>query len=324
LAAHVAAMAPGSSIGAASPISGEGQDLPETLLKKTTNILVADIKNLAERRGEKAVEWAQLAVTEAAAATAEEALEMGVIDFIAPDLPSLISDLEGFEVELLGQSRVLRTASSPLRDLTLNRFEKFLNTILNPNIAFILMTLGLNAILFELSSPGGYVTGIIGAVCLFLGLYAMGVLPVNYSGMFFIVLAFVLFVLDIKAPTHGALILAGIASFVFGALMLFNSPYLSISIPLIVGVALATGGFFFFALTKAVAAQTRPAVTGSDGLLGQMAQTRTDLSPTGSVFLLGELWDAVAEQGNISAGESVYVIARDGFRLTVSLHSPKN
>jgi membrane-bound serine protease (ClpP class) len=324
LAAHVAAMAPGSSIGAASPVSGEGQDLPDTLMKKATNILVADIKNLAERRGDKAAQWAEQAVEEAAAATAQEALELGVIDFIAPDLPSLLSQLDGFEIELLGQTRVLETASSPIRHLSLNRFEQFLNTILNPNIAFILMTLGLNAILFELSSPGGYVAGIIGAVCLFLGLYAMGLLPVNYSGLFFIGLAFVLFVLDIKAPTHGVLILAGLVSFVFGALMLFNSPYLAISIPLVIGVALATGGFFFFALTKAVAALSRRSVTGSDGLLGQMAKARTELHPTGTVFLLGELWNAITEEGNIVAGETVYVTERDGLRLTVSTQPPKD
>jgi len=318
LAAHVAAMAPGSSIGAASPVTGEGQDLPETLMKKATNILVADIKNLAERRGEKAVAWAERAVEEAAAATSQEALEIGVIDFIASDLPYLVEQMHGFESQLLGQSRTLQTASAPIRHLPLNRFEQFLNTILNPNIAFILMTLGLNAILFELSSPGGYVAGIVGAVCLFLGLYAMGVLPVNYSGLFFIGLAFVLFVLDIKAPTHGVLILAGIVSFVFGSLMLFNSPYLAVSIPLVIGVALATGGFFFYALTKAVAALGRRSVTGGDGLLGQTAVARTELNPNGTVFLLGELWDAVVDEGTVAPGALVTVVARVGFRLTVS------
>ncbi|MDH7487208.1 MAG: nodulation protein NfeD [Anaerolineae bacterium] len=323
LAAHVAAMAPGSSIGAAAPVSGEGQELPETMLKKATNILVADIKNLAQRRGEKAVEWAARAVEEAAAATAQEALELGVIDVIADDLEDLLRHLDGFEVQIGGERRLLHTAGASVEHLPLNAFEQFMNTILNPNIAFILLTLGLNALLFELSSPGGYAAGIVGAVCLLLGLYALGVLPVNYSGLFFIGLAFVLFILDIKAPTHGALTLGGIASFVFGALMLFNSPYFRISLPLVIGVGLATGGFFFFAVAKAVAAQRAPAVTGGEGLVGQIARARTALDPEGIVFVQGERWNAVAEDGPVAAGESVEVLGRDGFRLRVRKRKPE-
>jgi membrane-bound serine protease (ClpP class) len=317
LAAHVAVMAPGSSIGAASPVSGEGQDLPETMMKKATNIMVADIKNLAERRGEEAVAWAARAVEEAAAATAPEALELGVIDFIARDLDDLLGQLDGFEVQLGGEARVLRTAGAPVENLDLNAFERFMNTILNPNIAFILMTLGLNALLFELSSPGGYVAGVVGSICLLLALYALGVLPVNYSGLFFIGLAFVLFILDIKAPTHGALTIGGIAAFIFGALMLFNSPFLTVSLPLVIGVGLATGGFFFFAMAKAVAAMRAPAVTGSEGLEGEVAEARTPLDPAGTVFLQGERWDALAVDGPVAAGERVVVLGREGFRLRV-------
>jgi len=318
LAAHVAAMAPGSSIGAASPVSSEGQDLPETAKEKATNILVADIKNLAERRGERAVAWATRAVEEAAAATAQEALELGVIDFVAADMDDLLRQLDGFEVQVGGEALTLRTAGAPIEPLALNGFEQFMNTILNPNIAFILMTLGLNALLFELSSPGGYVAGIVGAVCLLLALYALGVLPVNYSGLFFIGLSFVLFILDIKAATHGALTLGGVASFVFGALMLFNSPFLGVSLPLVIGVGLATGGFFFFAMAKAVAAQRAPAVTGGEGLVGAVAEARTALDPEGIVFLQGERWNAVAEDGPVAAAEQVVVLGREGFRLTVA------
>jgi len=317
LAAHVAAMAPGSSIGAAAPVSGEGQELPETMMKKATNILVADIKNLARRRGEKALEWAARAVKEAAAATAEEALELGVIDFIADDLDDLLQKLDGFQVEVGGEERVLHTLGAPVKHLSLNPFERFMNTILNPNIAFILLTLGLNALLFELSSPGGYVAGIVGAICLLLGLYALGVLPVNYSGLFFIGLAFVLFILDIKAPTHGALTLGGIVSFIFGTLILFNSPYFRVSLPLVIGVGLATGAFFFFAVAKAVAAQRVPAVTGSEGLIGRIAEARTPLDPEGTVFVQGEWWKAVAEDGPVAVGEKVEVLGREGFRLRV-------
>ena len=318
LAAHVAAMAPGSSIGAASPVTGEGQDLPETMKAKATNIAVADIKNLAQRRGERAVEWAARAVEEAAAATAQEALELGVIDFIADDLADLLRQLDGFTVQIDGQGRALRTVGAPIERLPLKPFEQFMNIILNPNIAFIFMTLGLNALLFELSSPGGYVAGVVGSVCLLLGLYALGVLPVNYSGLFFIGLAFVLFVLDIKAATHGALTIGGIVSFVFGALMLFNSPFLSVSLPLVIGAALATGGFFFFAMVKAVAARRAPSVTGSEGLVGQIAEVRQPLDPEGIVFLQGERWRAVADDDEaLPAGALVEVLGRDGFQLRV-------
>ena len=192
-----------------------------------------------------------------------------------------------------------------------------MNTILNPNVAFILITLGLNALLFELSSPGGYMAGIVGAICLLLGLYALGVLPVNYSGLFFIGLAFVLFILDIKAPTHGALTLGGIVSFIFGTLILFNSPYFRVSLPLVIGVGLATGAFFFFAVAKAVAAQRVPTVTGSEGMVGQIAEARTPLDPEGIVFVQGEWWNAVAEDGPVAVGEKVEVLGRDGFRLRV-------
>lgn len=317
LAAHVAVMAPGSSIGAAAPVTGEGQDLPETMMKKATNIMVADIKNLAERRGEKAVEWAAKAVEEAIAATAREALELGVIDFIADDVDDLLRQLDGFEVQVGGEKRTLNTAGAPIEHLLLNPFEQFMNTILNPNIAFILLTLGLNALLFELSSPGGYAAGIVGVICLLLALYALGVLPVNYTGLFFIGLAFVLFIMDIKAPTHGALTLGGIVSFVFGAMILFNSPYFRVSLPLVIGVGLATGAFFFFAMAKAVAAQRMPAVTGGEGLVGQIGEARTALDPDGTVFVQGEWWNATAEDGHVAAGERVEVMDRDGFRLRV-------
>jgi len=200
----------------------------------------------------------------------------------------------------------------------LNPFERFMNVILNPNIAFILLTLGLNAILFELSSPGGYAAGVVGAICLLLGFYALGVLPVNYSGLFFVGLAFVLFLLEIKAPTHGLLTVGGIVSFVFGALMLFNSPYARVSMPLVIGVGVATGGFFLFAMAKAVAAQRAPARTGSEALLGQIAEVRTDLDPKGIVFVQGERWKAVAAEGPVNKGESVIVMGREGFTLRVA------
>jgi membrane-bound serine protease (ClpP class) len=319
LAGHVAAMAPNTSIGAASPVSGQGEEIPETLKDKISNILQAEIEGLAQRRGEKAVEWAREAVSEAKAASAEEALELGVIDFIANDLEDLLRQMDGFSVTLHDEQEVtLQTEDAPTEELPMTPIEQVLHTITNPNIAFILLTLGINGILFELSSPGGYAAGVVGVICLLLAFYALGVLDVNYTGLLFIALAFILFVVDIKAPTHGALTVGGIVSFILGSLMLFNSPFYAISRSLVIGVGAATGLFFAFVVAKAVLIQRRPATTGHEGLVGALATTRTDLSPTGTVYLKGEWWEAEADGAPIEAGEQVRVESVDGFRLRVT------
>jgi membrane-bound serine protease (ClpP class) len=319
LAGHVAAMAPNTSIGAASPVSGQGQEIPETLKDKITNILQAEIEGLAQRRGEKAVDWAREAVSEAKAASAEEALELGVIDFIANDLEDLLRQMDGFNVTLHDDQVVtLQTEGAPIEELPMTPIEQLLHTITNPNIAFILLTLGINGILFELSSPGGYAAGVVGVMCLLLAFYALGVLDVNYTGLLFIALAFILFVVDIKAPTHGALTVGGIVSFILGSLMLFNSPFYAVSRSLVIGVGLATGLFFAFVVAKAVFIQRRPATTGAESLVGALATTRSDLSPTGTVYLKGEWWEAEADGAPIEAGEQVRVESVDGFRLRVT------
>ncbi len=318
LAAHVAAMAPGTSIGAASPVAGGGEELPETSKEKALSILEADLKGLARRRGEKAVEWAGQAVREARASTAEEALDYGVIDLIANDIGDLLTKLDGRQVVVAGETITLHTAGLPWQEVPLGTIERFLHAITDPNIAFILMTLGLNGILFELASPGGYAAGIIGGICLVLALYALGVLSVNYTGLIFIVLAFVLFILDIKAPTHGVLTAGGIASFILGTLVLFSSSYMPISLSLVITVALATGAFFAFVVAKAVGAMRRRPTTGEEGMVGEIAEVRAPLEPEGMVFVQGELWMARSQDGkSIPAGERVVVVGREGFRLIV-------
>lgn len=317
LAAHVAAMAPQTTIGAASPVAGQGQELTETEQAKAINILVSLIKGLTERRGEEAAEWAEKAVREAVAATDQEALELGVVDFVVPTLDTLLQEMDGFEVELPGQTVTLKTKGARMERIPMSPIESFLHTITDPNIAFILMTLGINGLIFELSSPGGYLAGVVGTICILLSLYALGVLNVNYTGFLFIGLAFVLFVADIKAPTHGLLTVGGIISFIFGSLILFQSPFARVSTTLVVGVGLGSGGFFAFAVAKAVQARMRRAVTGWEALMGSVAVARTDLDPTGSVFLRGEWWNAIAEGEEVRKGEQVEVIGMDGFQLRV-------
>jgi membrane-bound serine protease (ClpP class) len=317
LAGHVAAMAPGTSIGAASPVAGGGEDLPETARDKEIAILEADIKGLAKGRGEDAVEWAALAVREAKAATEDEALNLGVIDIVASSVPDLLQQLDGMEITVAGEPVTLHTTDLPINELPMSPLEQLLHTITDPNIAFILMTLGLNGILFELSNPGGYFAGVVGGICLLLALYAMGVLSVNYTGLLFVALAFVLFIVDIKAPTHGILTIGGIASFIIGSLILFNSSYAQVSISLVVTVGLATGAFFAFVVAKAIGAQRRQPTTGSEALIGQIAVVRTPLTPAGVVLVKGELWTAETEAGTIERDQRVVILRREGFRLWV-------
>jgi membrane-bound serine protease (ClpP class) len=322
LGAHVAAMAPNTTIGAASPVGQQGEDLGETMETKVKEDLKAQARALAARRGQEAAAWAESAVEEARAATAEEALALGVIDFVAVDLNDLLQQMDGFVVEVLGREVILHTAGAAVQELPMTFVEQLLHLITNPTIAFILLTIGINAILFELSSPGGYAAGIVGVVCLLLAFYALGVLPVNYTGLILIALAFVLFVVDIKAPTHGVLTAGGIVSLVAGALLLFNSPLYRVSLSAVVAVALVSGLFFAFAVAKVVQAQRRPAVTGREGLVGEVARARTALDEEGTVFVKGELWRATAVDGPIEAGALVEIVAVDGFCLVVKKAPP--
>lgn len=323
LAGHLAAMAPQTALGAASPVGMQGEDLGETLEAKAKEILKAEVRTLAEGRGQAAIDLAQASIEEARAATASEALEVGLIDLIAEDLPALVSGLEGRTVVVRGSERTLRTGTAPVLDLPPTLIEQLLQTLTNPNIVLLLLTLGVQAILIELSSPGGWVAGFLGVVSLALGAYGLGVLPVNWFGLVFLATAFILFVLEVKAPTHGALSAAGLASFIVGALVLFNSPgvpsFQRVSVPLVVGVGLATGGLLFVAVGFAVRAQRRPVTVGDRALIGRVGEARTPLSPAGMVQVAGELWSAelAPEAGPVSAGDRVEVVAVDGLRLRV-------
>lgn len=317
LAGHVAAMAPGSSIGAASPISSEGQDLGETAKAKAVNILVADIKNLASRRGDKAVAWAEKAVAEAAAATAQEALDLGVIDIIAANREDLLRQLDGRTVTLQDQTVALQTLGAVVEEAPLSPWEGLLNQIANPAIAAILLTIGINAILFELSSPGGFAVGILGVICVLLAFWALGTINANWTGLAFVILALGLFVLDIKAPTHGALTVGGIASFIFGLYLLYNNSDVAVPWPSIVVSAAAMGLFFAFVVAKAVAIQHRPAFGAMSSMIGAHGLVRRPLEPQGMVFINGELWQAESESGPLGANEPVIVTRQEGFLLHV-------
>ncbi len=323
LAGHASAMAPGTMIGAASPVGSEGEDLGETMAAKEQNALAATVRALAERRGPEAVALAEATIREAAAASANEALDIGLVDFIAMDLNDLLSHLDGFPVLLNGQTITLETTNAVIDDLSISFIEQLLLILTNPSIVFILLSVGVQAILIEISSPGGWVAGFIGACCLALAGYGIGVLPVNWFGLGFIAIAFVLFILDIKAPTHGGLTAAGIGSLIVGGLVLFNSPstpsFQRVSVPLVVGVSLFSGLVFFTIMMIALRAQRAPVRTGQEGMVGKMGIARSAIAPSGSVQVGGELWTAELAPGEhpIPAGARVIVESAEGIRLKV-------
>ncbi len=324
LAAPLAAMAPRTTIGAAHPVGSQGQDLPSTEEDKIVNDLVASIRAHVEHRGEKVMDWAESAVRESKSLNANDALEMGVIDVVAPDVQALLQALDGREVTLHGETITLHTAAATTRDIRMTSTEAFLHTITDPSIAFILMTIGINGLLFELASPGSFLPGVAGGIALLLALYAFGVLSVNYTGLLFIALAFILFLVDIKAPTHGVLTAGGIISFALGSMVLFNSSVAVVPKTLIVAVALLTGGFFAFAMGAALRIRRRQPRTGREGLIGKVGHVVDSLSPEGYVFVNGERW-AAFHDGDVSlqAGQTVRVRAVDGFRLHIEPVDPE-
>ncbi len=323
LAGHAAAMTPGSSIGAASPVSGEGADLGETMQKKVTNILAADIENLTAHRGQQAVEWARNAVINAEAATAEQALALNVIDVIATDVDDLLRQLDGFTVEVQGTPRTLHLAGAETVDVSMTGIEQFLSTVVNaiavPGIAILLIVLGVQAIIGEFSQPGGFVAGIAGAIALLLGLFALGILNANWVGLAFIGLAFLLFVVELFTGASGVLTLGGILTLVMGSVVLFRGTGVAIPWGAIAGLTVVTVFFFSVVLAKIVQAQRRRPASGGDALLGQPALARSELNPTGKVLVQGELWDAELRnaRGPAPHGASLVVTGREGFRLFV-------
>lgn len=323
LAGHAAAMAPETAIGAASPVGGQGEDLGETVQEKAKEILKATVRSLASRRGEEAVELAEATIEEARAASAEEALEVGLIDYIADDLQDLLRQADGATLEVGGRQRTIMTADAPVVEVEQSLIERLLQALTNPNIVFLLLAIGVQSLLIELSNPGGWIAGFIGVVSLALAGYGLGVLPVNWFGLIFVATAFVLFLMEINAATHGVLAAAGLGSLIIGALVLFNSPntpgFMRVSIPAVLSIALLTGGTFLFIVTFALRAQRQPVTTGAEGLIGRTAIVRSRLAPQGTVHVAGELWSAQLAEGSDpqERGEEVEIVGVERLRLLV-------
>jgi membrane-bound serine protease (ClpP class) len=328
LAGHLDAMAPDTAIGAASPVGSQGEDIGTTEETKVKEILKATVRSLTERRPPQAVKLAEDAIDHASAASASEALSTGLVDFKANSLSDLLQQLNGVTVAMPGGSKTLHINSPDLVVIQYSLIEQLLQMLTDPNLVFILLSVGVQAVLIELSNPGGWVPGFIGAVCLLLAVYGLGILPVNWFGLIFIVMAFVLFLLEIKTPTHGALTVAGAVSFIMGALVLFNTPtipaFQRVSVPLVIGMGVLLAGSFFAIVTFALRAQRLPVRTGREALLGRTGFTHSDLNPKGKVQIGGELWNAELEHGTGSLPDQtpVEVIAVEGLRLIVRPINP--
>jgi len=323
LAGHASAMAPETVIGAASPVGGQGEDLGATLKAKEMEALKATVRTLAQGRGAEAVALAESTIDKAKAVSANEALQAHLVDFIAVDIQDLLAKLDGFTVETAVGSQVLHTLGATVQPFQMTLIEDLLQVLTNPNVVFILLSIGVQAIFIELSSPGGWVAGFVGVVCLALAGYGMGVLPVNWFGLVFLILAFILFIVDIKAPTHGALTAAGVGSFIIGALVLFNSPatpsFQHVSLPLVIIISIITGVMFAVIIGFAIRAQKTPIRTGHEAMVGRNGIALEDFSSKGHVQAGGETWTAELENGSpaVQKNEKVVVVEVQGLHLVV-------
>ena len=352
LAAHIAAMAPGTNIGAAHPVNigggfpgqkkddeeekgtqdededevkdnkdkDTGKPSPqgdEVMAQKILNDTVAFIRTIAERYGRNA-DWAERAVRESISSTEKEALEEGVVDLIAENVDELLEKIDGKVVKVASGERTLSVAGAEVTDRPMNWRRRVLATVTNPNVAYILMMLGIYGVFFELANPGVILPGVLGGIFLILAFFSFQVLPINYAGVLLILLALILFILEVKVASFGMLTIGGIISLFLGSIMLFDSPepYYRISRALIMSVTGFTALFFVLGLGLVIRAHRRRPTTGFEGMIGETGVATTDISPSGKVSVHGEIWSVKSDR-TIRAGDGIRVVAAEGMRLEV-------
>jgi membrane-bound serine protease (ClpP class) len=335
LAAHIASMAPATNIGAATPISGDGQDIPDDLGKKVLNDTVADITSIAEMRG-RPVDWAVSTVVEAESYTVDEALAAGAIDIKAASIEDLLAQADGMTVNVDGTDVVLETAGAAIEELGMNPFQSFLHVLSDPNIAFILFTLGFYGVFFELQNPN-FVTGILGAFALILAFIGFGSLPLNIAGLLLIGLAVILFVLELTVTSGGLLTIGGLVAFALGASALYTQPGDPVAPSVQVDwriialmtflTALFIGGVLYAAWRNRRVLPVMIGVGGLDQPLlpsGSEGSVRRALSPTGTIYAMGEEWSAREEEGSLlERGTAVRIVGQDGMVLLVRRMTPE-
>ncbi|MBL7190200.1 nodulation protein NfeD [bacterium] len=324
LAAHIAVMAPGTNIGAAHPVNMGGQ-MDSTMNKKVTNDAVAFARSIAAQRGRNE-DWAEAAVRESASITANDALEKSVIDIIASDYDELIDKINGRKVQLPDEEVTLQLDDYSITFYDMDWRQRILNTISDPNIAYILLMLGMYGLLFELYNPGAIFPGVIGGICLILALFAMHTLPVNYAGLLLIILAVILFILEIKIVSYGGLTLGGIISLLLGSIMLYKGvsiPEVRVSWSVLIPTVAATSLFFIIAIGFGAKAQIRKPTYGRESLIGREAKVVKELKPEGLVKISGELWRAVGD-AEYEKGETLIVKDVKDMQLVVGKKEVKS
>ena len=317
LSAHIAIMAPGTNIGAAHPVVMGGEKMDEEMKKKVVNDAVAFAKSLAKKHGRSEV-WAERVVKESISYTADEALKERVIEFIVQNPADCLEKLDGYKVNTVLGERVLRTKGAVLVRVEMGWREKLLNVFSNPNIAYILLMIGMWGIFFELSHPGAIFPGVVGAICLILGLYSLHTLPVSFAGVALILLGLILFFAEIKITSYGMLALGGVISILLGTIMLFKSspPYYRFSLRIVLPLFIFTVLFFGTLAYIAITAQFQKPRVGIEALIGEEGEAVTDIEPEGKVFVHGEYWDAFSETP-IKKGERVRVEEVKKFKVVV-------
>jgi membrane-bound serine protease (ClpP class) len=316
MAANIAAMAPTTHIGAASPVQMQGK-MDKTMERKLMNDTAAMARSIAEKRGRNA-RWAEEAVRKAVSITETEALRLKVIDLIAPDVPTLLRMIDGRTVDMPSGEKVLHTAGARIVAVDMGLRDRVLGILSNPNVAYILMILGFYGLYFELSNPGAILPGVAGAICLILAFYALQTLPINYAGLLLIVLGIALFILEAFITSHGVLGVGGTIAMLLGSMMLIDSPIpaLRVSWVVILPVVAASALLFIVTVTVAVRVHRGRVDTGREGLIGLVGEARTDIGAKGQVFVHGETWSAWSNEP-VPKGERIVVVAVEGLRLKV-------
>jgi len=306
IAAHIAAMAPGTNIGAAHPVGiGIGGGMDKTMSTKVENDAVAYVRGIAKQRGRNE-DWVEKAVRKSESIAAEQALRLNVIDFVAADMNQLLAQVDGREVSLVGGKKILRTKGAILNEKMMGTRQKVLSALSDPNIAYILLLIGLAGLYFEFSTPGVILPGVIGGISLIMAFFAMQTLPVNYAGVALIIFSIILFIAEIKVISHGILTIGGIVSLVIGSLMLFQAPdpALRISWSVLIPAVTIISLFFVAVIAIAVKAQLRRPLGGKEGLAGSEGRSVTEVFEEGKVLIRGEYWDAVS---NVPVAKDVRV-----------------
>lgn len=328
IASHIAAMAPGTNIGAAHPVNlmgggGGGDGQAKTMEDKAVNDAAAYIRSLAELRGRNA-HWAEMAVVQSVSISAEEAMKLNVIDLIAANLEALVLAVDGREVEVATQKITLQTKGKEIVYREMNKRQMILDIISNPNIAYVLMMLGLAGLYFELSSPGLILPGVVGGISIILALYAMQTLPINYAGLMLIVLGVVMFIAEVNVMSYGLLSVGGAISIFLGSVMLVDSDDPAMQISRAVLYPTLALSLMFSALIVYLATKSNQlrSISGAEGLIGETGVVKAELNPTGSVFVHGETWNAESES-QIGVGEKVIVETVDGLKVIVKKSDEK-